>query len=116
MKLAYEQLKRISDSVGERTGWDFSRVRAERAPVPWNYPDVVRQFLAPSDYVLDIGTGGGEVFLTLAPYFEKGIGIDIYPEMIEQARKNRTIQRIANVDLAVMDGMGCGRPADRGFC
>ena len=44
MKLAYEQLKRISDSVGERTGWDFSRVRAERAPVPWNYPDVESRF------------------------------------------------------------------------
>lgn len=47
MKLAYEQLKRISDSVGERTGWNFSRVRAERASVPWNYPDVARQFLTP---------------------------------------------------------------------
>jgi SAM-dependent methyltransferase len=103
MKLTYEQLKQIADSVGERTGWNFSRVHAKRAPVPWDYLDVVRQFLTPTDYVLDIGTGGGEVFLTLAPYFRKGIGIDIDPEMIEQARKNKTAQQIANVGLAVMD-------------
>ncbi len=104
MKLTHEQLKLISDSVGERTGWDFSRMRAERAPALWNYPDVVRQFLTRTDYVLDIGTGGGETFLSLAPYFRKGIGVDIQPEMIEQARQNKAAQRITNVDLVVMDG------------
>jgi len=104
MKLTHEQLKRITDSVGERTGWDFSRLRVERAPVPWDYPDLVRQFLTQTDCVLDIGTGGGEIFLTLAPYFRKGIGIDIYPEMIEQAQQNKAAQRIEHVDFAVMDG------------
>jgi len=104
MKFTLEQLKQISDSVGERTGWDFSPMRAERAPVPWNYSDVVRQFLTNTDCVLDVGTGGGELFLPLAPYFRKGIGIDHSTKMIEQALQNKAAQRIANVDLVVMDG------------
>jgi SAM-dependent methyltransferase len=104
MKLDYEQLKRISDSVGERTGWDFTRVRDGRDPVPWHYLDVVRQYLTETDEVLDVGTGGGEKFLTLAPYFRKGVGIDVNTVMIEQARRNQAAQGIANVAWAVVDG------------
>ena len=110
MKLTSEQLKLISDSVGERTGWDFSQMHTERAPVPWSYSDVVRRFLTRLEYVLDIGTGGGEMFLTLAPYFRKGIGIDTNPGMIEQAQQNKAAQGIANVELVVMDGHSLGFP------
>lgn len=104
MELTLEQLKRISDSVGERRGWDFSRMRVKRAPVPWNYTDVARQFLADTDSVLDVGTGGGELFLTLAPYFGKGVGIDSSVEMIEQALRNKMAQKAANVEFKAMDG------------
>ena len=104
MELTLELLKQISDSVGERTGWDFSRMRVERAPVPWNYLDVARQFLADTDFVLDVGTGGGELFLTLAAYFGKGIGIDESAEMIENALRNKTAQKITGVDFVVMNG------------
>lgn len=104
MKLDYEQLKRISNSVGERMGWDFTRVRDGRDPVPWHYPDMVRRFLNDTDEVLDVGTGGGEKFLTLAPYFRKGIGIDVNPAMVEHARRNQAAQGITNVEWAVMDG------------
>ena len=62
--MTLKELKRIAASVGERQGWDFSRVRDERDPVPWDYLDVVRNYLRPSDRVLDVGTGGGEKFLS----------------------------------------------------
>ncbi len=104
MQFTLEQLKQISDSVGERTGWDFSRMRVERAPAPWNYADVARQFLADTNHVLDVGTGGGELFLTLAPYFRKGVGIDSSAEMIENALRNKSEQKISNVDFVFMDG------------
>lgn len=67
-----------------------------------DYYDVVRQFLANTDCVLDIGTGGGELFLTLAPCFRKGIGIDVSTEMIEQALRNKQIQKIPNVHFKVI--------------
>jgi SAM-dependent methyltransferase len=37
---------------------------------------------------LDVGTGGGEIFLQLAPHFGTGVGIDHNPEMIRVARAN----------------------------
>jgi SAM-dependent methyltransferase len=104
MELTPEGLRQISDSVGVRVGWDFSRMGAKRAPVPWDYSDVVRQYLAKSNHVLDIGTGGGELFLALAPRFGKGVGIDISNEMIEQALRNKRLKKITNADFGVMDG------------
>ena len=43
----YEDIRRIAESVGERTGWDFSRVRDEREPMTWDYVEVVRRYLRP---------------------------------------------------------------------
>lgn len=101
--MIFEELKRITASVGERQGWDFSRVRDERDPVPWDYVDVVRRYLRPSDRVLDVGTGGGEKFLALAPYFGTGIGIDVSTEMIEAALENKSPSAADNVSFEVMN-------------
>lgn len=46
--MTLEELRCIAASVGERQGWDFSRVQDERDPVPWDYIDVVRRYLRPS--------------------------------------------------------------------
>jgi SAM-dependent methyltransferase len=83
-----EDLRCIAASTGERRGWDFSRVRTARDPVPWDYADVVRRYLEPASHVLDVGTGGGEVFLSLAPYFGSGVGIDSDLTMIQVAQEN----------------------------
>ena len=48
--------------VTPRLGWDFSRMNVVRQPVPWDYTDLVVRYLRPSDNVLDLGTGGGELF------------------------------------------------------
>ena len=57
----------------------------------------------PTADVLDIGVGGGEKFLTLAASFGKGIGVDIEPEMVQQAQQNKVSQGVANVEMVVMD-------------
>ena len=81
-------LARVADEVGELRGWDFSRVRDAREPVPWEYMDVARRYLRPTDRVLDVGTGGGERFLQLAPSFGEGVGIDAFEPMVRTARAN----------------------------
>jgi SAM-dependent methyltransferase len=86
--LSYESLKRIADRLVPIRGWDFSPMRTRRDPVPWDYHDVVRAYLSPSSRVLDVGTGGGEQFLRLAPYFGAGIGVDPNPDMRSAAREN----------------------------
>jgi len=99
-----DALKQIVETNGKLDGWNFSRVRARYDPVPWSYVDVVRQYLKPQDRVLDIGTGGGEIFLSLSPYFGEGIGIDQDPAMIEAAKRNQSALALRNISLLVMDG------------
>ena len=41
--MTLEELERIAAAVDERRGWDFSRVRDDRDPVPWDYASVVRR-------------------------------------------------------------------------
>jgi SAM-dependent methyltransferase len=82
------ELAALVAQTAPRRGWDFSRMRTVRQPVPWEYEEVVAAYLRPADRVLDIGTGGGERFLRLAPRFGSGIGVDPDPEMVEIAREN----------------------------
>jgi hypothetical protein len=42
-----DELRTIAGEVGELSGWDFSVVRDERDPVPWDYQDVVGRYLRP---------------------------------------------------------------------
>jgi SAM-dependent methyltransferase len=86
--MTLDELRRIAAEVAPRRGWDFSRLRDDRDPVPWEYDEVVRRFVRPDDRVLDVGTGGGERFLALAPSFASGIGVDPDPDMIATAREN----------------------------
>lgn len=53
------------------TGWDFSHIEGRYTvePLPWDYSQVVKEFLRPGVRLLDMGTGGGEFLLTLGhPY------------------------------------------------
>jgi SAM-dependent methyltransferase len=101
--ITLDELKQIVHANGELDGWDFSRVHFERAPILWDYVGVVRSYLKPTDRVLDIGTGGGEIFFSLAPFFGEGVGIDIQPAMIETARRNQSALSIGNISLLSMD-------------
>jgi SAM-dependent methyltransferase len=86
--MTLDELRQIAAAVAPRRGWDFSRVRDDRDPVPWEYGEIVRRYLRPDDRVLDVGTGGGERFLELALSFGSGIGVDPDPAMIATAREN----------------------------
>ncbi len=101
MGATLDELRKIADSVGEREGWDFSRVRDARDPMPWDYVEVARGYLRPTDRVLDVGTGGGERFLSLARSFGEGVGVDIGLDMIETAERNRREAGIEHVSFEV---------------
>jgi ubiquinone/menaquinone biosynthesis C-methylase UbiE len=110
--LDYEELKRISDSVSEHRGWDFSRLRSRRDPVPWEFATVVRRYVKPDYRGLEVGTGGGEEFLRVAPSLGVGVGIDADPEMVRLAREKippSIIQKVSfhemyGEDLTFQDG------------
>jgi len=50
-------------------GWDFSflKDRVSTATLPWNYKNTVLSYLKTAHYLLDMGTGGGELLSTLHP-------------------------------------------------
>jgi SAM-dependent methyltransferase len=108
--MTLDELRGIAASVGKRRGWDFSQVRVDRDPVPWKYVDVVRRYLESCSRVLDIGTGGGEEFLSLAPYFGFGTGIDSDPAMIQVAKENTPPSLIERVSFKVMQAEALGFP------
>jgi SAM-dependent methyltransferase len=83
-----DELRRLMAEIDPRRGWDFSRVRSDRDPAPWEYEEVVRRYLKPTDHVLDVGTGGGEVLVSLADAFGTGIGVDPDPAMLAAAQEN----------------------------
>jgi SAM-dependent methyltransferase len=101
--LTLADLQQIVRTNGALDGWDFSRLRFDRAPVLWDYVGVARSYLKPADRVLDIGTGGGEIFFSLAPYFGEGVAIDHDPAMIAAARRNQSALSIRNVSLMGME-------------
>ena len=101
--LSYEELKRIYLAVGERRGWDFSTLKREKEPLPWDYEKIVRKYVKRSDKVLDIGTGGGELFIKISPFFERGIGIDHNTKRLKVANENLPPQLKNRISFMVME-------------
>ena len=65
----YSKLKELWKKEEEATfhGWDFSYLenRWENEELPWNYKDILKEYLKPDYKLLDMGTGGGEFLLSL---------------------------------------------------
>ncbi len=98
-----EELKRRAATVEDIRGWNFSRMKMWSEPAPWTYQEIVRRYLRPTDRVLDIATGGGEVFLSLVPFMGSGLGTDFGPQMIATARENTPADLAEKVSWAVMN-------------
>ncbi|MDQ0207529.1 class I SAM-dependent methyltransferase [Alkalicoccobacillus murimartini] len=76
------------NKVGKINGWDFSHLQVSTEGVKWNFYEEVKKRSLQSDVLLDLGTGGGENLLRLAPAFLFLVGIDFSSGMIEKANKN----------------------------
>lgn len=64
--MSLQKYKEIEDEC-KITGWDFSflegKVKEEK--IPWNYLEIVKEYLKPSDLLLDMGTADGKKLLLL---------------------------------------------------
>src|SRR4051794_30134070 len=68
-------------------GWDFSSLggRPAAEPLLWDYVALARAAAARATRVLDVDTGGGEVFSAVAPP-AGSIAVEPYPPNVAVAR------------------------------
>ena len=63
--LEYEQKAKM-------TGWNFSYLKGKllEEDLPWDYVEIVKEYLKPEMMLLDMETGGGEVLLKIRHPYE----------------------------------------------
>src|SRR5690606_40680870 len=96
------------NKVGKENGWDFSKLKVFAEGVQWDFYEEVKSKSQTSDVLLDIGTGGGENLLTIAPYFLLLIGIDLSHEMVARAQsKDRKSTRLNSSHVKISYAVFC---------
>ena len=107
--ISRDELERLWSDTGPLSGWDFSRLNVRRAPVPWNYDDVIFDSFSSADDVLDVGTGGGERLLGFVGSFKSAVGIDFDPAMIATANRNARENGVENIEFQVASAADTGQ-------
>ena len=72
-------------------GWNFSHIYGryeEENDLPWDYKNIIKQYLKPEYKLLDIDTGGGEFLLTLKHPFKNTSVTENYLPNVEFCKKN----------------------------
>ncbi|AUM64512.1 SAM-dependent methyltransferase [Brevibacillus laterosporus] len=95
--------KYLYDKVGEEIGWDFSSLKISVEGKTWSFYDEVIKVSKKNDIVLDIGTGGGERVLKIAPHVMLLVGIDESNNMIKVAQANLNKSGLENVEFIQMN-------------
>ncbi|MHB1909367.1 MAG: class I SAM-dependent methyltransferase [Nitrososphaerales archaeon] len=70
-------------------GWDFSCLagRLVESPAPWDYQKIVSGLLPGVDSLLDLGTGGGELLSSFAPFPHYTVATEGYPPNVSVAKR-----------------------------
>ncbi len=82
-----EQWKK--DEAAPFKGWDFSYIKdriIEEEP-PWDYKNLAKKLVEKSSAVLDVATGGGEIFSSFAPFSKRAVAIEGYTPNVAVAKK-----------------------------
>ncbi len=71
-------------------GWDFSHIAGkytEETDLPWDYRQIISDYLKPEMKLLDVDTGGGEFLLSLHHPCENTSAAEAYPPNVELCKK-----------------------------
>ena len=79
----------MHDATRERFGRTAERIAEHQDEQAAELELRIVRFVAPSgdERALDSGTGTGALAFALAPHVSEVVGVDIVPELLEQARK-----------------------------
>ena len=84
------------------SGWDFSHLKnrmIEEKP-PWSYSLLSKRLIRKSKAVLDMGTGGGEIFSSFAPFPVHAVATEGYGPNYNVAKKRLEPLRIKVVKFS----------------
>jgi len=71
-------------------GWDFSHIHGryqEEDDLPWDYRQIILQYLQPDHQILDLDTGGGEFLLSLHHPYHNTSATEAYPPNVALCRE-----------------------------
>ncbi|WP_209970846.1 class I SAM-dependent methyltransferase [Paenibacillus eucommiae] len=91
------------DKVGALNGWDFSTLKVATEGEKWDFYKEVTDRCEKSDLLLDIGTGGGEMLLSITDSALLLVGIDHSKDRIQTANANLQKSNKANARFLLMD-------------
>jgi hypothetical protein len=79
----------VSEAEAHFSGWDFGYIdgRESQAPLRWSYISEALLRVRKSQVVLDMDTGGGELFSRLAPFLDVACATEAYVPNVAIARK-----------------------------
>ncbi|MFA4819888.1 MAG: methyltransferase domain-containing protein [Candidatus Aenigmatarchaeota archaeon] len=82
------------------SGWNFSYFKNKmiEEKLPWNYNTMAKKLVRKSNSVLDMGTGGGELFSTFGPFPTHTVATEGYKPNIILAKK-----RLETLGVKVID-------------
>jgi SAM-dependent methyltransferase len=106
MDSTFEQL--IEQAMAqELTGWDFSWLneRTVEEPLPWNYEVIARSRMTGVEAILDIDTGGGELYSRLGPFPMVAWATEGYPPNVAVARSRLEPLGIQVADVSEIPGL-----------
>ena len=91
----------------ELTGWDFTWLNARTVedPLPWDYEAMARSRMEGTQVILDVDTGGGELFSRLGPFPMVTWATEGYPPNVAVARARLTPLGIQVADVSELSGL-----------
>lgn len=102
----------MRDAAAPFEGWDFSYLndRMIEAEPPWSYPALAKAAVNGARDILDVATGGGEMFSTFAPFPGRATAVEGYVPNLAVARR-----RLEPLGVAVFQGnTASGMPFEDG--
>ena len=97
---------KAEEKIAHIHGWDFSHIEGrdtEQEDLPWDYREVVGQYLRPEMKILDIDTGGGEFLLSLNHPHGNTAAMENYPPNVALCEE---VLRPLGIDFRPGDGKG----------
>lgn len=95
------------DAAAPFEGWDFSYLEGrfvEAAP-PWSYLDLARGAVSTASDILDVATGGGEIFASLAPFPGRATAVEGHVPNLPVARRRLEPLRVQVFEGNTRSGM-----------